>query len=190
MPFAACSEMARVSSRGLSWEQVDALLAMGWRGEGNARSLKLATNGFGIWVGIGFDQPGCAPRRDYWSAKRPARKRRRPIPCPHVSEGDKRDADRLGRGAPHRRAAHLDGRNDLGGASDRYIAQPIHRSLELATCLAVGPLDGVSTGRGQTEGDEDRCKDTEEQKDAARGDLRHVAKGADLGRYRPSRLRA
>jgi hypothetical protein len=66
---------------------------MGWRGEGNARSLKLATNGFGIWVGIGFDRPGCARRRDYWSAKRPARKRRCPIPCLHVSEGDKRDPD-------------------------------------------------------------------------------------------------
>jgi hypothetical protein len=104
--------------------------------------------------------------------------RRRPIPCPHVSEGDKRDADRLGRGAPHRRAAHLDGRNDLGGAPDRYVAQPVHRSLELSTCLAAGPSDGVSTGRGQAEGDEGRCKGTEEQEDAARGDLCHVAKCA------------
>jgi hypothetical protein len=150
---------------------------MRWRGEGNARSLKLATNGFGILVGIGFDQPGCAPRRDYWSAKRPTRRRRRLIPCPHVSEGDKRDPDRLGRGAPHRRSAPPGSRNDLGGAPDRSIAQPVHRSLELSTCLAIRPLDGVSTGRCQAEGDEDRCKDTEEQKDAARGDLRHVAKG-------------
>lgn len=101
-------------------------------------------------------------------------KRRRPIPCPHVSEGDKRDTDRLGRGAPHRRAAHGGGSNDLGGAPDRDVAQPVHRILELSTCLAVGPLDGVPTGRGQAEGDEDRNKGTEEQKDAARGELRHV----------------
>jgi hypothetical protein len=102
-----------------------AVLAMGWRGEGNARSLKLATNGFGIWVGIGFDQPGCAPRRDYWSAKRPARKRRRPNP---VSARLRRRQAR--RGSPGAWCTPPTRRPSRRPQRSRWSIRSLHRSTD------------------------------------------------------------